>query len=209
MMGLNQNIKNAFKNGFEVKCFRLIIEAYQLAKNKKVIQPDWHENDIISTLNNLIGQNEKRAKWKISTNVEHHLYNEGIKKVKRYASKLSRIDLRFVTFYSSLEYEYYLEAKNLKESDSNLKRRYIQTGVDHFINKKYENGSLIGYLLEGRLDETVNGLNAWLERNNRESECLKPKAFKLHKNYYESEHGEIVLLKHLIFDFGNPENSCY
>ena len=203
MMGLDQNITNAFKNAFERNCFQLIIEAYQLAVSEKIIQLDWEENDITSELHDLIDRNEQRARWRISTNVESHLHNKNVKKEKGYASKLPRIDLRMVTFNKKEECKYYFEAKNLKAADSKLKRRYIKTGIDHFISKKYGNGSLIGYLIEGSLDSTINGLNKLLEKDNRKPETLKPKTCRLYPHYYESEHEGIGVLKHLIFDFSN------
>ena len=102
-----------------------------------------------------------------------------------------------------LEYTYYFEAKTLKEKDSALKRRYINTGINSFITKKYENGSLVGYLVKGDLNKTIRGINSLLKKDNRNSEILIEKKLQKHNNYYESEHQEIGILKHLIFDFSN------
>ena len=69
--------------------------------------------------------------------------------------------------------------------------------------RQYENGSLIGYLLEGKLNETINGVNSLLQKNKRHSEMLYQKNNKQLNTYYESNHPTIGVLKHLIFDFTN------
>ena len=199
-MALNLPITEKIRNGFEQKCFQLIIEAYQTSIVEKVIQLNWNENDISSELHHHIKDNPIRVKWKISTNVESHIPTD-IPKVRGFASKFPRIDFRLSIFSKNYEYEYFLEAKNLKENDSALKRRYIHTGIDNFISTKYTNGSLIGYLLDGNLDETIKGINSLLEKDKRNTEVLKSVSNKLHKNYYESDHHDIGMLKHLIFDF--------
>ena len=200
-MGLSHNISSIFKNSYENKCLQLIRDAYDSSISQNRIKCDFDENDITSILNNCIENNPQRSNWQIVSNVEHHLKKDEILEEKGFAAKLPRIDLRFTTFRSNEEFIYHLEAKNLKEKDSYLKRRYIKTGIDNFVLKKYENGSLIGYILEGDLDKTVIGINTLLLKDKRNSEILNSKSFKLHNNYYESEHKEIGVLKHLMFDY--------
>ena len=209
-MALNKDIVFAFRKGFEDRCYQLLIQAFNSSVTEKIIQTDWDENDITSELHEHINSNPLRLKWEISTNVESHLQKENIDKKKGFASKLPRIDLRFNRISSNLEYTYYFEAKNLKENSSKLKRRYIKTGINNFISKKYENGSLVGYLLEGDLNNTVQGINKLLKKDKRNLEYLVRKEMPIHNNYYESEHREIGILKHLIFDFSNNlSNKAY
>jgi hypothetical protein len=205
-MALNTTVYNKFRNAFEQRCFRLIIEAYQTSLTEKTIQLDWNENDISSELHKCIKANPLRLKWKVSTNVEAHIPNEKISKEKGFADKDSRIDFRLTSFILTYEYEYFFEAKNLKQNDSALKRRYIDTGINNFVSGKYENGSLIGYLLEGTTDETVKGINSLLEKDKRNTEVLNLKSDKLLKTIYQSNHSDIGTLKHLIFDFTNIQN---
>lgn len=205
-MALNTTVYNKFRNAFEQKCFRLIIEAYQTSLTEKTIQLDWNENDISSEIHKYIKANPLRLKWKVSTNVEAHIPNEKISKVKGFADKFPRIDFRLTSFVSTYEYEYFFEAKNLKQNNSALKRRYIDTGINNFVSGKYENGSLIGYLLEGKTDETVKGINSLLEKNKRNTEVLNLKSDKLLKTIYQSNHSDIGTLKHLILDFTNIQN---
>jgi len=196
------------KSAFEQKCYRLIIEAYQTSLTEQVIQLDWNENDISSELHRHIKGNSLRQKWKVSTNVEAYIPKD-IPKVKGFSDKFPRIDFRLTSFMP-IEYEYFFEAKNLKQNGKvgyALKRRYIDTGIDNFVSKKYENGSLLGYLLEGKTNDTIIGINSLLEKDKRNTETLIFKSNKLIKAYCESNHSDIGTLKHLIFDFTNASAS--
>lgn len=204
-MALNISVYRKFRNAFEHRCYQLIIDAYQTSLAEKMIKLDWNENDISSELHQHIKENPLRLKWKVSTNMEPDIPKD-IPKVKGFSDKFPRMDFRLTSFRLIYECEYFFEAKNLKQNDSALKRRYINTGIDNFVTKKYENGSLIGYLLEGKTDETVKGINSLLEKDKRQTETLKFTANKLHKSYYESNHSDIGILKHLIFDFTSISN---
>lgn len=205
MMTLNPIVYEKFRDAFEQNCCRLIIDAYQTLLIEQVIQLDWNENDISSELHRHIKENPLRRKWKVSTNVESDIPKE-IPKHKGFSDTFPRIDFRFTSFRSTYEYEYFFEAKNLKQNSSALKRRYINTGIDNFVSRKYENGGLIGYLLEGKTNETIKGINSLLEKDSRNKEVLIFKSNKLLKNYYESNHSEIGILKHFIFNFTNISN---
>lgn len=191
---------------FEQRCFQLIIEAYQTSLTEKIIRLDWNENDISSEIHKHIKANPLRLEWKVSTNVEAHLPDERLPKIKGFADKFPRIDFRLTSFFSTYEFEYFFEAKNLKQNDSALKRRYIETGIDNFVSGKYKNGSLLGYSLQGKTSETVKGINSLLNKDKRKSETLNLKPNQLLKTTYESKHEKIGSLKHFIFDFTGVQN---
>jgi hypothetical protein len=199
-MALNTTVYDKFKNAFEQKCFKLIAEAYKTSLSERVIQLDWDENDITSELHQHIKANPIRRNWRVSTNVESHIPKD-IRKVKGFSAKFPRIDLRLTSFISTYEYEYFFEAKNLRQNSSALKRRYIDTGIDNFLSKKYENGSLIGYLLEGKIDQTIKGINSLLKKDKRNTETLIFKSNNLLATTFESNHTNIGVMKHLILDF--------
>lgn len=204
-MGLSKNTSLVFKRAFEYKCFQLIIEAYKLSMKDKSIALDLDENDISAVLHHNITLNPLTIRWHIFSKTESHIYPENQRIEKGFANKQSRIDFIFSIIHSSSQYEYFIEAKNLKENDSALKRRYIDTGINNYISGKYRNGSLIGYLIEGNLDLTVEGINSLLKKDNRSPEILQRKTLKLHKDYFESEHKELGVLKHLMFEFTNNQ----
>lgn len=199
-MALNSIIYEKSRNAFEQRCYRLLIEAYNTSLTEKAIKFYWDENDISCVLHQYITGNPLRKRWKVSSNIEHHIYKD-LPKEKGFSNKFPRIDFRFTTFTKNDEYEYFFEAKNLKINDLALKRRYIKTGIDSFVSKKYENGSLIGYLLEGRPDEIIKSINTLLATKNRQTETLKFTYNRLFSFYYESKHADLGILKHLIFDY--------
>ncbi|MEA3446373.1 MAG: hypothetical protein U9R19_16780 [Bacteroidota bacterium] len=194
-------VKSAFRNAFKHRCLKLFVAAYKKAMYDKSISLDWDENDITAQLHEYIDSNQSRLNWSIISNVEHHLPKKSIEKEKGFAAKYPRIDLRFATIKSNIEYQYFFEAKNLKEKSSALKRRYIDTGIDNFNSKKYENGCLIGYLLKGDVELTINGINSLLMKDNREKETLIKAECKYHDKHYESLHLNKECLDHYIFDF--------
>ena len=196
-------LSDVYKNAFEQNCFRLIIEAYQTSCTEKVIQLDWNENDISYELCEKKDENPKRIqKYKIHISPEFRIAKK-ISKIKGFADKFPRIDLTMSHFALKQEFKYFFEAKRLKQNDSNLKRDYIKEGIDRFVTIKYPLGCMIGYLLEGKTDETVIGINSLLGKYRRSIETLNPKSHKLLNSYYESSHFKIGTLKHLIFDFTN------
>lgn len=201
-MALDNEIYKNFKSSFENRCFRLLIQAYQTSLTNNVIQIDWDENDISSELHEYIKLNPLRSKWKVSSNVEAHLPTT-ISKVKGFSATFPRIDFRLTSFISTFEYEYFFEAKNLKQKDSALKRRYIKTGIDNFTSGKYKDGSIVGYLVEGVSSKTVESINKLLNKDSRNMEKLTLKPNALHADYYESEHTTVGTLKHFILNFAS------
>lgn len=196
-------VKQAFENSFRFMCLQLLMEAYNYAIKNQTINLSWEENDITAELHKHIDENQSRLEWNggIATNVEHHIPNDSSDKEKGYAAKYPRIDLRYVTIYSAKEYKYFFEAKNLKQSCSKLRRRYISTGIDNFVKGKYSNGSLIGYLLEGEVKTAVAGINTLLEKDGRSAEIMKKKCCQTCNDSYESTHTPIGILSHYILDF--------
>lgn len=199
-MAMNITISEKFRDAFEAKCCQLIIEAYQTVLTEKVIELTWEENDISQELYEKIDNNPKRLTWKITPVREFYL-SQKTKKEKGFANRLPRIDLRMSNISRNLEYKYFCEAKRLKETNTQLKRAYIKEGIDRFISQKYPMGCMLGYLLEGKINATIEGINSLLEKDTRNTEILNLKSNTLLNTYYESEHSGIGTLKHLIFDF--------
>lgn len=200
-MALNTNVYNKFRNAFEQKCFQLIKEAYQTSLKEKVIQLDWKENDISYELYEKIENNPLRIeKYKIHLSPEFRI-PKNTNKTQGFADKLPRVDLRMSHFAMKKEFKYYFEAKRLKENDSDLKRAYINEGMDRFISEKYPLGCMLGYLLEGKIDKTINGINKLLIKDKRNTETLMSKNNMLFSAYFESNHPKIGIIKHIIFDF--------
>lgn len=191
-----------FQNKFKERCTTLFVEAYSTSISNKSILLDFHENDITAILHNYIDENPKRKTWEISTNLENHLFNKEAEFIKGFAAEFSRIDMRFSKFWQKEEFKYHVEAKNLKASDSSLKRRYINTGIDNFLEggKYFEcEGFLVGYILEGTVDNCVIGINNLLIKDERVKETLStPSANGRHFSNHNNKE-----LSHLFLDFVN------
>ncbi|GHT97678.1 hypothetical protein FACS1894142_2720 [Spirochaetia bacterium] len=188
-----------FKKTYETKCIKLLVSAYKRALVLKSIKFDWMEDDITAQLNEYITSDPENI-WHIDAITQYPLPNNN-QKVRGYADHFAVIDMRFFKYSNNVGYEYFAEAKNLKEHDSYLKRRYIDTGIDNFICGKYNNGCLLAYILEGDLMGTIGGINKLLEKDKRNDECLAKSTYKYFDRCFESMHPGVGVLKHLAFDF--------
>jgi len=202
MLGqLNIKYANILRQQFEFRCLNLIIQAYQAAHISKTITPIFDEEDITEVLNNFLDDNPQRIDWQITTNTENRLRNDKTKKAKGFSKKAARIDLRFTTITSSMDYRYYMEAKNLKIKSSTLKRRYIKTGIDNYISTKYNDGFLVGYILQGDITKNIDGVNKLLVKDTRGAEIISLSPTKISGfDQYLSTHPTIEI-KHMFFDF--------
>jgi len=200
-MGLFSYIEEAFKRAFEERCITLLVAAYNSSISNTDYKLIWDENDFSSMLEKYIEKNPQRIKWKISCTTEKHLHTDIVQNDKGYANKESRIDMRLSTFSTWKEYLFYAEAKRLKEKDSSLLNRYIETGIDHYLTEKYPHGILLGYLVEGGVDTTIQKINALLTKKKRESEILNRQSHSLHNQYFESTHPNFGVINHFVFDY--------
>ncbi len=132
---LNTSVFLRFQGKFQQRCFVLFNEAFNSSILNKCISLDFDENDITAILHNFIDKNPKRKGWEIVTNLENYIFDKNVVYAKGFASKFSRIDMRYTAFWQGEEFKYFVEAKNLKTTDSALKRRYIETGIDNFLIK--------------------------------------------------------------------------
>lgn len=199
-MGLNKIIISVVKKSFENHCIILFIEAYNSSISEKKYSIDWVENDFTEMLDQYIAKNTKRLKWNISNHTEKHLHEDSHME-KGFADKEKRIDMRMSHIKFQNEYHFYIEAKRLKEHDYALKKRYIDTGVEYYIHSIYPKGILVGYLQEGNIDNTIQGLNDILNRSNRTNEYIIRKEHPIHNEYFESVHPDFGILQHFVLNY--------
>lgn len=200
------NISSVYRKAFEEDCIELIVNAYNVAVTEKKYQTDWLENDFSELLGHYANESQLSLDKRITCKTENKLLSETENQVKGFADKLPRIDFVYFKVWKKQRFQCYMEAKRLKEKDSDLKRAYINEGMDRYISEKYPIGCMLGYLLDGKTDETVNGINSLIIKDKRNTETLNLISNKLLKSYYESTHSDIGTLKHLIFDFTNISN---
>lgn len=199
-MGLDVFIVSIVKQTFEKHCIILLTEAYKCSLNDNVYSTDWLENDFTEMLDEYIGKNNKRIKWNITNQPDRHIHDKK-QKSKGFADKEKRIDMKMSHIAFKQEYHFYIEAKRLKERDLALKKRYIDTGIYNYIHTIYPQGVLVGYLLEGSVNNTIQGINDILTQRNRSSEHLSKKEHSIHDEYFESIHPQYGVLQHFILDY--------
>lgn len=202
-MGLFSYVIEAFKKSFEEKCVSLLVSAYNTSITNLDYSIKWMENDFTSMLDKYINQNPQRLiwGWRIECHVEHHFHNNIIQNKKGYANKENRIDMKLSNISHGQEFCFYVEAKLLKEKDSKLLNRYIDTGIDNYVFEKYPCGILLGYLVEGDVDNTIQKVNGILVKNNRDSEILVRIPHNIHNQYFESTHPNFGIISHFVFDY--------
>ncbi len=212
---LNNKIINVVKEQFEAKCILLLLNAYEILKKKNGVN-EKNENSISAQLIGLMLKNPFRMKSQISITREAYLDNEDIYAGLVDANESARIDMKYITWNSEVEYEYHMEAKNLCEKDwirdsdnikvksNSLIKRYIDVGINNFISGKYPSGLLLGYIVQGNPDRIVTQINKILKNTNRSKEKLvrdKNKNFFVCYSFYPQSKN--TKLTHFFLVFSN------
>lgn len=197
--GLDQNIIQLFKSKFEERCIVLLIESYKQIIPKNSFS-EFSENNITVRLVGIMKTNPTRLDLQISITREAYVDENEIYEGLKDANEALRIDIKFVTWNFNIEYEYYIEAKNLSEKDwlkqndnvkvnaYNQRKRYIETGIENFITNKYPNGCLVGYVVQGDPDKIVMKINELLTNNKRGQEVLTKQVWLNFEYCYKSIH---------------------
>lgn len=216
---LNERFSRDIKKGFENRCIITLIDGYKLMKEAGEYNPSWEEESLTANLIKHMNRTPRGNKWKLDISPEYHVYTQeifdGIKKPK----EAPRIDVRIMSWSNPEKLEYFIEAKNLAENDwiksdgskvnaAHLQARYINTGIDNFIHERYPYGCLAGYILEGRVDRIIEGIDKLLKNKlrNRPNETLTQNIpINSHPYCYLSEHqtgnGKSIVLNHIFLKF--------
>lgn len=216
---LNECFSKGIKKGFENRCIITLIDGYKLMKEAGEYTLSWEEETLTANLIKHMKRSFFSGKWKLDISPEFPIYTQriydGIKKPK----EAPVIDVRIMNWSRSDKSEYFIEAKNLAENDwiksdgskviaSHLRARYIDAGIDNFINERYSYGCLAGYVLEGSVDKIIEGIDKLLKgtRRNRPKETLiKNEPINNHPYCYLSEHQtgneKTILLNHIFLKF--------
>lgn len=211
---LDQDIINQFKVKFESNCICLLLEAYISLRNSTGKVSENSENNITAQLFGFMKKNKLRLDLQISLTREGYLDSDETYDGLQDADKSPRIDIKYSTWNSTIENEYYMEAKNLAEKNwvkgstgalvdaHKLRKRYIETGITNFTDSRYPNGCLLGYILEGKGQKIVDLLNKILIAENRAKEILvSDKAYNVNYSYYSKHDGtSSPLLRHFMLD---------
>lgn len=191
-----------YKKAFEDDCIELLECAYRIAKSESKYQTDWDENDFSELLSYYVNESELSLKKGITCFTEKKLFSKKETLEKGFADSLSRVDFIYTKIWNAEKrFKLHMEAKRLKENDSALKRAYISDGMDRFITGKYPFGIMLGYLLEGQTSATVKGINTLIIKDKRDTEILHIEHHDIVNPFYESNHSNNRVLRHIILDF--------
>lgn len=173
-MSFNQKNVHITKAGFTKKCLFVFIDAYYEMKANINYDNSWKENKITKTLISYIKENEMAKKWKLD--IVREFYLDEYQEENADPDETPRIDMRFSKWQGSSLFEYFIEAKNLCETDwikekgtkvssSYQLNRYIDTGVKHFFTDYYpKSGCLCGYIVQGNTGNIIDKLNIILKK---------------------------------------------
>ena len=199
---------------FEQTCIDLLEWACQTLRSNKKVDTDWGEENISANIYTYIKDSQKAIDADVHVESEHPFYDQEILDNKKNAKKASRIDMVFQHNWSGKRFVFYVEAKNLVEHDYNktgrkraviantIQKRYIETGIGHFLKGYYPKGCLLGYVLNGTINGVVNALNSILVKAGRNSESLSFSSGTIPWMVFSSSHvKQNMKLEHYLFDF--------
>jgi len=218
---LSLNIRKKFPTIEDIS-FKILIEAYMAIIELNQYDLDWEEEQFSQEFVRFMKKSKLRIEYRLTIGVERKLLNEDKLPINdNNPKRLPRIDINIASwsFQKDSELEYFFEAKNLYENNYKKKiasayiNRYIDTGIENFRIKRYYNGSLVGYILEGDMTKIIDKLNIQLkkDRKNKNKAINNLSSFERKdyiKNFeycYESKHltplKEKISIKHIFLKF--------
>jgi len=211
---INPTIANEIKAIFEKRCVKLLEWACRTLKGQKSIDVNWGEENITANIFDLIRENQETIDYNIHPESEYPLYNQDILNNKKMAKSAPRIDLVFQHNWHGQRFSFFVEAKNLIEMDVSKKgnkrktkaitvqNRYIETGINHYVEGYYPLGCILGYVLMGSISGTSEAINSILEKNGRHDERLQYHSGCEPWIRYESHHPSLKkTINHYFFNF--------
>lgn len=171
---LNNQIIATVKGAFVKNCIVLIGRAYDNLRVSCVVNHDMDENTVSENLRILMSKDLFSTTKGIMVAREQPIDNGSLLTSSQSADTMPRIDFKFQTSWCQMQHTFvfYMEAKNLyannfiKTGNSNetsakyYHKRYVETGINHLLKGYYPPDTcLLGYILEGTVSDTVDGVN--------------------------------------------------
>ena len=205
-------------DAFEKGCLWLIIESFKRLKNTCNFNLiEWHE-PFYSAL--MIAEMEKiRDEVDIAFQIDPECYQHYIEIIEKglNPNKAPGIDIRIKGGWVQRDIHYAVEAKILVENDWRTRRssylcgRYINTGIDNFVEGRYSpiipKGCLVGYVIQGSALNIKNKINALMILRERENEKLSNRHIIngcqdcFHSKHIRESDGKKLMLRHIFLTF--------
>ncbi|MBK5212677.1 MAG: hypothetical protein JJE55_03320 [Flavobacteriaceae bacterium] len=207
---------NSINSSFEHKCLNILAKSYITSLTLKKYSKDWEEKTFSSHLVSLMKECEIALKYNLTITKEEELEDDKIDNGLKSPKEANPIDIRFHNIWNDLRLDYNVEAKNVSLSEwkksrgskvnaSQQQTEYITKGIDRWITGhfKEKRGCMLGYLVNGKLEDVISKINTKIESQKRTKETIKITASTLYDiQIFESIHSNRKL-KHLFFDFIN------
>lgn len=215
-MAKSVTLINKINSSFEIKCLTVLVKSYNTSIAEKRFSKDWEEKTFSSYLVSLMKKCDVALKYKMIITKEEELEDNEIDNGLKSADEANPIDIRFHNVWSKeTRLNYIIEAKNISSSQWNKSNKskvnasqqqteYITKGIDRFLTGHYKDkkGCMLGYLVNGELQEVLLKINVKIKKQKNVSECINLGALVNKHRIFESIHGERKL-KHLFFNFVN------
>lgn len=203
-------------DSFELKCLEVLIRSYYTSIKNGKVSCDWEEKTFSSHLVSLMKKCETALKYDLTITKEEELEDEEIDNGLKSPKEANPIDIRFHNKWNNIRLDYNVEAKNIssvewkksigkKVNASQQQTEYVTKGIERFLTGHFKdkNGCMLGYIVNGNLDDLLFKINSKIELHKSNSEIISFKNILINKyKVYESYHS-LRILKHLFFDYKN------
>lgn len=205
---------------FEAGCIHLLTEAFKRLKKAGLYNlSTWNEN--LYTAHFIIQMEAIRDEEDINLQIdpECNQYYQEILEGKPHPDRSPRIDIRIKGGWARRDIHYAIEAKILVETSwgtrkaSALNKRYIETGIEHFINGRYSpvvpRGCMAGYVIQGEAFKIMSSINTRLRRTKRRNETLQNQHTVneceacFHSTHVRRTDGKSIRLYHVLMNFSD------
>ncbi len=167
---------------FEKACLSLLTEAFKLMKRNANYNLEWKETRFSAHLIGYMRKIRDHENWGLRIDPESYLYREEILEGLEDPDTAPRIDVKISGAWVHEDIYYGIEGKILVETDWRTRReyalraRYIDTGIDNFVNGRYSpevpRGCVVGYVVHGAAFKIGQKINKLLEHRGRGGECM-------------------------------------
>jgi len=205
-----------FYKGTVEMIVRYVIESCNLvsSKNKERVRK-WEETTISANIIKHFNELAANNKLTLIALPEIPDYDSDIYSGKKKTIEANKYDIYIIAFTDEgARFEIGIEAKILIENDflkrkvNKIIRDYVIKGMDKFIDGRYsKEGFMIGYVVDGKIENIVKKLNKYLNNRKRNNEILRnEKIISLFVSSFESSHlmlfqKELKNLSHLVYNF--------
>ena len=183
---------------FEQKCLWIMTEAFKRMKQESRYDLTWKETCFSACLVGYMRKIRHDEDIALRIDPESHLHREEMLNCTEDPDTAPRIDIKISGGWVHEDVYYGIEGKILVENDwrtrdaSYLRRRYIATGIDNFVNGRYSDkmniGCMVGYVVQGSASEIASKINTLLIRDGRNKENIMFNAIDGCSDCYLSKH---------------------